>query len=121
MVKGVRKASKVEAAAQRTADVEKQRLIATTEDLARFEDMLARNNHAGQRLHATNVSQNNEQAKVRTSHGRKRADTRPIVNSLLTEEKTSRKANFHVIKNTSVREQEGRDGCWAQSCAMDPW
>ena len=67
-IKGVCKASKAEAVPQRTADIKNQRLIGTTEDLARFEDMLARKNHPGQRSSATNVSQNDKQSEVTTKH-----------------------------------------------------
>ena len=71
MVEGVRKASKAEAAAHRTADVKKQRLIASTENLTRFKDMLLRNDHPGQSLRITKVLQNNKQSKVTTSHNSK--------------------------------------------------
>ena len=78
MVDGDRKASKAEVAVQRTTDVKKRRLIASTENLARFEDMLSRNDHPGQHSRATNVLRNDKQSEVRTIHnsnGSERADS----------------------------------------------
>ena len=61
MVKGVRKASKAEAAAQRTAEVKKQRLIASTEELVRFKYILARNDQTGKNLRVRQAMRGHDQ------------------------------------------------------------
>ena len=82
MVEGVRKARKVQAAAQRTAHVKTRRLIASTEDLERFEAMLVRNDCPGQCACTMYVLRNYSQSKFMTSHnssGSERTKTQPIV------------------------------------------
>ena len=68
MIEGVCKPRNAEVAAQRTADTKKHKLIASREDLKRFEAMLVRKGRPWQCAHNMYVLQNNSQSKVMTSH-----------------------------------------------------
>ena len=110
MGEGLDKVTNAETATQRTANIKKHRLIASTDNLNKFLAMLARNNLPGQCAHTTYTLQNKSQSKVTTSKdrsGSKHKETPHIVcrqvdDVLGSEKKASCKACFNVVKKTSL-------------------